>query len=110
MMEMKQKKENKKEQKMKKICPNCGSIDVKPSTLTVDNVLADFKMHECNECSWRGQPLEGTETFVQAYLEDVRKKKGKEKEIQELENKSSSEEEGEEQEENEEEESEDDEE
>lgn len=101
------KKENKKKQiKVKKICPNCGSTDVKPSTLTVDNVLADFKMHECNECSWRGQPLEGTETFVQAYLEDVRKKKGKEKEIEELENKN---EEGEEQEENNEEESEDDE-
>lgn len=93
---------------MQKFCPTCGSTAVHVSHLTADNVLADFKMHECNECSWRGQPMEGTETFVQAYLEDVRKKKGKEKEIQELEEKESQQE-GIEEEESDEEESEEDE-
>ena len=101
------KKENKKISKkpsMEKFCPVCGSTSVHVSHLTADNVLADFKMHECNDCSWRGQPMECTETFVQAFLEDVRKKKGKEKEIQELEEKES--EEGEEETESEESESE----
>ena len=110
MMKMKKKNNKKisKNEKMQKFCPTCGSTSVQVSRLTADNVLADFKMHECNECFWRGQPMEGTETFIQAYLEDVRKKKGKEKEIQELEEKEA--EEGEVEEESEEEESEDDEE
>lgn len=83
-MKMKQKKEN-KEKKLKKFCPKCGSTNIVSTRLIAENVLADFKMHECNDCSWRGQPFEGTETFIQAFLEEKRKKKGKEKEIQEME-------------------------
>ena len=95
MMSMKAKKEN-KEKKMKKFCPNCGSTQIRPTTLIAENVLADFKMHECVDCSWRGQPLEGTETFVQAFLEGKRKKKGKEKQAQEIEEQEMSEQEPEE--------------
>jgi hypothetical protein len=75
----------KSEKIMKKFCPTCGSIHIKSSSLILDNVLADFKFHECGNCSWRGVPLEGTSTFIQAFLESKRKKKGKEKHLEELE-------------------------